>query len=96
MRDVSRWSEIRLVVVRPVASDQAVWSVVQRSVEGASRRDRLLLRGLIPCAPASPSSQSWYAALLAALEAARSSGPSEDPSAEGGAGVPQGGLQGGI
>jgi len=72
-RNVSgRWSELRLVVQRP-ASHNAVWSVAVRTVEGGLRRDRLIARGTIPCAPGSAASTQWWSALHDALEAASKS-----------------------
>src|SRR5262249_22355132 len=68
--DTGRWSELRLVVQRPAASETAVWSVVVMSVDSGRRRDHLVARGTIPMSPGSAQRRQWGAALQGAWEAA--------------------------
>lgn len=68
MRDaISRWSEIRLIVQRPIG-EQAAFAILVRRVEGGVRRDSLVARGTVLVPPGSPESTSWLMALRAALE----------------------------
>jgi len=62
----SRWSELRLIVQRPISSS-AEFAVLVRRVEGGVRRDKLLCRGAFHVEPGSPESLFAHRALAAAV-----------------------------
>lgn len=61
-----RWSEIRLIIHRPVGH-YAAYAILERKHGRAGVQDVLVARGVFPCPPGSARSREWLTALQAAL-----------------------------
>lgn len=64
-----RWSQLRLIVHRPIGG-QAAYAVVSRRPQGRGQLDVLIAHGVFPCPPGSVESGEWLQALRTALESA--------------------------
>lgn len=60
------WSEIRLIVHRPV-TERATWAILVRRPQGTSNRDQLVARGEFPAPLGSDARDDWSRALTEAL-----------------------------